>query len=49
MFEVDTWAQGEEETSKAEVGNVELEKEIPENDVESCANKLQCHQCGGMG
>ena len=45
--EVDAWAQKEEETSKADVGNVELEKEFTEDEVEACVNKLQCHKAAG--
>ena len=45
--EVDTWAQKEEETSKADVGNVELEKEFTEDEVEACVNKLKCHKAAG--
>ncbi|CAB1121545.1 unnamed protein product [Ectocarpus sp. CCAP 1310/34] len=45
--EVDAWAQEEEETSKADVGNVELEKEFTEDDAEACVNKLQCHKAAG--
>ncbi|CAB1103133.1 unnamed protein product [Ectocarpus sp. CCAP 1310/34] len=45
--EVDAWAQKEEETSKADVGNVELEKEFTEDEVEACVNKLKCHKAAG--
>ena len=45
--EVDAWVQKEEETSKADVGNVELEKEFTEDEVEACVNKLQCHKAAG--
>ena len=45
--EVDAWAQKGEGTSKADVGNVELEKESTEDEVEACVNKLQCHKAAG--
>ncbi|CAB1119083.1 unnamed protein product [Ectocarpus sp. CCAP 1310/34] len=45
---VDAWGQKkEEETSKADVGNVELEKEFTEDEVEACVNKLKCHKAAG--
>ncbi|CAB1117831.1 unnamed protein product [Ectocarpus sp. CCAP 1310/34] len=45
--EVDIWAQKEDKTSKADVGNVELEKEFTENEVEACVNKLKHHKAAG--
>ena len=32
---------------KADVGNVELEKEFTEDEVETCVNKVQCHKAAG--
>ncbi|CAB1099598.1 unnamed protein product [Ectocarpus sp. CCAP 1310/34] len=44
---VDARAQKEEETPKADVWNVELEKEFTEDEVEACVNKLKCHKAAG--
>ncbi|CAB1096931.1 unnamed protein product [Ectocarpus sp. CCAP 1310/34] len=42
--EVDAWAQKEEETSKADVGNIGLEKVFTEDEVEACVEKLKYHK-----
>ncbi|CAB1101144.1 unnamed protein product [Ectocarpus sp. CCAP 1310/34] len=45
--EVDAWAQEEKEASKADVGNVELEREFTADEIEARVNKLQCHKAAG--
>ncbi|CAB1107012.1 unnamed protein product [Ectocarpus sp. CCAP 1310/34] len=46
--EVDAWAQKAEETSKADVGNIELGKEFTEDEVGACVNKPKCHKAAGV-